>query len=404
MGAAVFRLRGHYDCDGSLICKIFGWSRSLTAIRAQKLAEITLASIGAVLVLIALGANQHWLDRHFLPSFLVPRRWYVALETFARLMVGTVGVLSAIVARRRLARFAASNATRALPIAIAAIAAFVAADLVLDHVRASDARWQHEEPLRRLDPRLGWTVVPSRAIQTTVGGRIIDYAFDDFGYRVRRVDEPVDPERPTIVFTGESVIFGEGLTWEESIPARVAAMTGLQSANLAVRGYANDQAYLRLETELPRFPRPVAVVSLFMTTLFGRNLESERPHLGPGLVWLPPVRRSSLESLARLLIFYHSEPVIARGVAVTREVLDATADLARARGAEPLLVVPQFGPEDATEQRLRHRVLDGLRLPSVFVEIDPSWHLPWNQHPNAAAARVIAAAIADRLGARTHTP
>ena len=32
------------------------------------------------------------------------------------------------------------------------------------------------------------------------------------------VDEPVDPERPTILFTGESVMFGEGLTWDESVP------------------------------------------------------------------------------------------------------------------------------------------------------------------------------------------
>lgn len=374
----------------------------MTAIPGQRLCEIALAAIGAALVLLALGANQHWLDAHFLPSFLLPRRWYVALETTARVTLGALGLLLGVVMRTRLARLAAANARHAVPVAIAVVAAFVASDLVLDRMRASDAPWRDEEPLRRPDPRLGWTFVPARTARSTIGGREIEYVFDAAGYRVRRADEPVDPERPTILFTGESVMFGEGLTWEESIPARVAAITGVQSANLAVRGYANDQAYLRLAAELPRFRRPVAVVSLFMTTLFGRNLESNRPHLGPGLVWLPPVHRSSLESLARLLVFYHSVPVIDRGVAVTREVLQATADLARSRGAAPLLVVPQFGPEDATERRLRHRVLDGLDMPSVFVEIDPSWHLPWNQHPNAAADRVIAAAIADRLGARTH--
>jgi hypothetical protein len=36
---------------------------------------------------------------------------------------------------------------------------------------------------------------------------------------------------------GESVMFGEGLTYEESIPAQVAAMTGMQAGNLAVHGY-----------------------------------------------------------------------------------------------------------------------------------------------------------------------
>ena len=50
-------------------------------------------------------------------------------------------------------------------------------------------------------------------------------------------------------------------------------MTGIQSANLAVHGFGSDQAYLRLAIELPRFRQPVAVVSLFMTALFGRNLD-----------------------------------------------------------------------------------------------------------------------------------
>lgn len=38
--------------------------------------------------------------------------------------------------------------------------------------------------------------------------------------------------------------------------------------------------------------------------------------------------------------------MIDRGVEVTRDVLRATARLARARGAAPLILVPQFGPED----------------------------------------------------------
>jgi hypothetical protein len=48
-------------------------------------------------------------------------------------------------------------------------------------------------------------------------------------------------------------MFGEGLTWEETIPAQVGTMIGMQTANLAVQGYFNDQAYLRLQTELPHF-------------------------------------------------------------------------------------------------------------------------------------------------------
>jgi hypothetical protein len=192
-------------------------------------------------------------------------------------------------------------------------------------------------------------------------------------------------------------MFGEGLTWEESVPAQVESMLAVQSANLAVHGFASDQVYLRLEQELPRFRRPVAVVSLFMAALFGRNLDSERPHLGPGLVWLPPVQRWRLESLARLIVPYHGEAVVERGITVTREVLRATVALARARGATPLILVPQFGREEPVEAALRRRILDDAGVPYLRVEIDAAWRLAWNRHPNPRAARAIAAAISRRL-------
>jgi hypothetical protein len=213
----------------------------------------------------------------------------------------------------------------------------------------------------------------------------------------RLADEAVDPRRPTMLFIGESVIVGEGLTWEESVPAQVGAMMGIQSANLAVHGFASDQAYLRLQMELPRFQRPVAVVSLFMTTLFGRNLDRERPHLGPGLVWQPGTLGWRLESLARLIVPYRSSESIEEGISATQEVLRATIDLARARGATPLIVMPQFGADGDEERMLRRRILDEPGLPYLRVDIDAAWRLPWDRHPDARAAHAIARAIVERL-------
>jgi hypothetical protein len=233
-----------------------------------------------------------------------------------------------------------------------------------------------------------------------VGGRAIDYAIDPAGYRVPRVDEPVDPERPTILFVGESVMFGEGLTWNQSVPAQVGAMMGVQCANLAVHGYSSDQAYLRLERELPRFRRPVAVVSLFMTALFGRNLDRNRPHLGPDLVWLPTVQRGRLASLAELLVPFRSTDTVERGITVTRQVLGATVILARARGATPLILVPQFGVEAPVERALRRRILDEAGLPYLWIEIDEGWRLSGDLHPNPQAAHAIATAVAARLQGR----
>jgi hypothetical protein len=317
-------------------------------------------------------------------------------------MMAALGLSLTLFVRPRVGRFAARAPGRALHVAIAAVLALGASELMLRrvHLRATEWLLPGEEPRRRRDPRLGWTFVPARTGHNAVGGRRIDYAFDSAGYRVRRVDEPVDPERPTILFTGESVMLGEGLTWEESIPAQVGAMMGMQSANLAVHGYGSDQAYLRLQMELPRFRRPVAVVSLFMVALFGRNLDEDRPHLGPGLVWLPAERHGRLASLARLLVPYRTDQTVERGVTVTRAVLRATVDLARARGADALIVAPQFGRVEQAEQALRNRILDEAGLPYVWVEIEAGWRLPWDRHPNARAARAIATAVADRLRAR----
>jgi len=324
------------------------------------------------------------------------------IESAVRVGMAAVGALIALVLRRRVAARVARAPWGGLPFVLAAAVAIPASEPVLRRLHLDFAEWLRpaEEPLRKLDARLGWTLVPARTGRARSAGRLVEYAIDASGYRVRRVGDPVDPTRPTIVFIGESIMFGEGLTWEESVPAQVEAMTGVQGANLAVHGYATDQAYLRLEAELPSFRHPVAVVALFMPALFGRNLDHQRPHLEPGLVWRPAVPRWRLVSLAQQFVPYHDLDTIDEGIRVTRDVLRATSALARARGAASLIVVPQLGAESAPERTLRHLVLDASRVPYVMVQIDPAWHLPWDRHPNAYAAHVIASAIAARLAQR----
>ena len=369
---------------------------------ARVMTETAVASAGIALLSCALIVNQRFLDRHFVPSFFLPRHWYVVLQTSGRLVMGILGTWLTLVVRRRTGRFAARTPAGALRIVIAVVLALGASELVLNRVRLRPAEWlsAEDEPRRQPDPRLGWTWVPSRTGHKSIGGRVIDYTIDSAGYRVGSVDEAVDPERPTILFTGESVMFGEGLTYAESIPEQVGAMMGIQTANLAVHGYGNDQAYLRLQMELPHFRRPLALVSLFMTALFGRNLDQDRPHLGPGLVWLPAEQRSRLSSLAKLLVPYRADTTVEQGVEVTREVLRATSDLARAHRATPLLIVLQFGQEEGPEEFLRRRILDDARIPYLLIGIDSSWRLPWDRHPNARAAHAIAAAIVTELQGR----
>jgi len=364
--------------------------------------EIAVAGVGIALVFAAVLANQRWLDGHFLPSWFVPHATYVLIESSIRVAIAAAGLSVVLFLRRRIAHLIASAPARVGYSLIAAALAIGASEVVLRHMPFRTVGWlvPDEEPRRRADPRLAWTFEPARTGRNTVGARVIDYAIDRAGYRVRSLDDPVDPARPTALFVGESVMFGEGLTWEESVPAQVGAMMGMQSANLAVHGYGTDQAYLRLERELPGFQHPVAVVSLFMTALFGRNLDDDRPHLGPGLVWLPAVRHSRLKSLSTVLVPYRSDETVERGVVTTREVLGATVNLARARGATPLVAVPHFGAEEEVERRLRQRLLDETGLPYVWIQIDEAWRIPGDRHPNARAAHAIAAAIAARLSKR----
>jgi len=363
-------------------------------------AEIAIMFIGSALVFGALLANQQWLDQHFVPSFFLPRLWYVRLETLVRVAMVTLGVVSVALVRPRVGRWVSHAPTLSLSVVVAAALALVASEFFLQRVHLQPGEWllPDEEPRRRPDPQLGWTFVPSRTGQASVGGREIDYAFDAAGYRVRQVDAPVDFARPTVLFIGESVMFGEGLTWEESIPAQVESMTGIQSANLAVHGFGTDQAYLKLQRELPHFQQPVAVVTLFMPSLFGRNLDQDRPHLGPGLVWLPgSAGRSRLTSIAKLVVPYRSDETIDRGVVVTREVLHAIDSLARSRGATSLILVPQFGAEVPVERTLRQRVLDDGGFGYVWAEMEAAWRLPWDRHPNSRAAQALAAAVTARL-------
>jgi hypothetical protein len=373
--------------------------RNRLTIVVRYTAGISLIVAGAALVAGAFAANQRWLDRHFLPSFLMTRASYVRIETGVRLMFAIGGLALVLAARPAARRLTLAALGYALGIAIAIGLALGVSELVLRkfYARASEWRAIDEEPRRRPDARLGWSFVPGRTGFNQSGGRRIAYTFDAAGYRVRSADRPVDIRQPSLLFAGESVMFGDGLTYDESIPAQVEAMLGVQSVNLAVYGYSTDQAFLRLAAELPEFRKPEAVVLLFMTALFGRNLDDDRPHLRPGLEWEPAATHGRLIWLAQLLVPFRREITVDRGVLVTRETLGATADLARARGAVPLIVVPHFGPESDAESALRHRIFDGASLPVVTVEMDPSWHIQWDRHPDARAAHLVAAAIAQAL-------
>ena len=366
-------------------------------------APIFVAGTGLLLLAGALAANQNWLDRHFLPLFFYPREKFVLEETLLRLGGGALGIVLIVFVRPAVARLVRrvppyEVVATAFRILLAAGLALVASEFLLGRTfthAAAEGPIRGEEPQRQPDPLLGWRFVPARQGQATLGGRDIRYVLDDHGYRMR--DRAADADRPTILFTGESIMAGYGLSWDETIPAQAGAMLKAQAVNMAVFGYASDQAYLRLKAELPRFRNPVAVVSLFTPALFLRNLDDDRPHLDQSLGWHPAVHHLRLASLFHFLVPYHSDAEIARGIKTTRAVLSATAGLARAHHALALVVDPQYGPEGPAERMLRQKILDESGLSYVRVELDPAWRLKGDLHPDRRATHAIAAAIARYL-------
>jgi hypothetical protein len=361
--------------------------------------EIVVVGLAILLLGSALAADQAWFDRHFLPIFAVQHSVMIALEQGLRGFVILTAILL-FVCRRPIAQLL-SQATVAgiLRVVLAGALALGTVELILrvHPLHPHDADPLKLEPRRQSDPLLGWKFLPSRSVVAREAGRTVSYSFDAAGYRVPAPGAEIDVTQPMLIFTGESIIVGFGLAWEETIPAQVSALLGIQSANLAVSDYSNDQSYLRLAAELPRFRKPVAIATLFMPSLFDRNLLDNRPRLGPGLVGQQPAQHWRLAALLHWLVPYRSVATIDEGIMRTRDSLGALVHLACARNAQPLIVVPQFGEASPVEEALLHLNLDEAGLPYIRVRLDPTWHLRGDAHPDARGARAIATAVVARL-------
>lgn len=372
---------------------------------ARLAAELLAGLLGAALIVAAIRADTHWFDRHFLPDMFHRRPKQLRLLWAGRSVVGAIGLWLLVVVRPWLGRLALWTPALRLGMALmpTLIAILLAVGVTEAVLRSSPWRAAQEapvsrEPVRRRDPTFGWLFVSSREghVRST-SGREVSYAFDAHGYRVRRPGDQVDLARPSVVFTGESVIFGDGLDWDESIPGQVRALTHLQTVDMAVEAYAPDQAYLRLRAELPQLRRPVAVVTIFIPSLFGRILDDDRPHLDADLQWRPAAQGWRLAAFAKRLVPYRSADDLDRGLNTTRAIYRSTIALAKARGAVPIILAPIFLPEPPAELAIRRKVLDEAGISYLPVPLDPAWRLPHNKHPDARGDRAMAEAIAKRL-------
>ena len=377
----------------------------LSRLAYRRLLGLALACTGFAILGFAWQGDTTWFDRHFLPNFFIPRPRQLAVGAMLRLLAVLLGLtlvmLGAAATRwhgeaRRLHHMVATAAILAAVFA----SAVLTAELILRTRTWRAAQFHNrQEPRRIADPYLGWKFEPKHHGYKQVAGRRIDFAIDADGHRVAEPSQQMDFALPSVIFSGESVMAGDGLQWRETIPARVAERLHLQPATIAVNGYSTDQAHMRLAAELPRFACPVAVVSIFMPSFLDRNLNVDRPHLDRDLGWHPARPGWRLAALAQDVLHYRSSAEIEQGIRMTRAVLAASKALALSHGAVPILITPQFTPETLVESAIRKRVLDDGGLDHVTVPVDSRFRIPGDMHPNAHGAALIAAAVSIRLEA-----
>jgi hypothetical protein len=370
----------------------------------RRLAGLAIAAPAALLLWFAATANRGWYERHVVvPAYRIPPpAWTLPAVRIGAAALGLGLAACAIAAARRATAGGIVRVTAALLLSVCA------SELVL---RILD-RPEPEKPNPRLewilgveDARTGWAFVPGRTMVLPPHGtqRRARYSIDSHGDRAPSADWVEDPRAPTILLTGESTAVGHGLEWPQTFAARMSETLGVQVVNVAEGGYGSDQAHLRAVDAMPRFARLLAVVTVVLPVQLRRNVQDDRPRLvvrGESLVVEPPARSPfRLRQVFVEEIPYLSEARLQRSLRLSRAILHATAEAARARGAQPLFVVPSVGPPRAPRDRPESFVVDALLddLPHVVVDIDRADLIPRDGHPDVHGAARIADAICSAL-------
>jgi len=373
----------------------------------RRIVEILVSVPGIAMFAWAFYAEDRFYETHMMVRYCVENADAIGRAHVVRVLVALAGAAIVAFARPWASRRMSLGALARASIAI--VLAFVVTDGVLRLTKrgapvVSDA----DDPRRSKEP-------PPRSITVKeTAGRAITYAIDGEGRRARTPEDVLDPTQPTIILVGESVAFGFGLDFDETIQSELAKRTGLQIANLSVNALANDEALLRLRAKLPSFERPVAVISFVVITWLERNVADYRPRLAlsptGALVEIPAasslLRGSRLLPPLKSLLGYHHDD---EAIDLTRAILTETASLARTRGAFPFFVLTECGgdrclPTTQGKPYAAHRLLEGQSFASISLIPGAAETLESDPHPNARGARAYVEAITSALRAAAVIP
>jgi hypothetical protein len=374
-------------------------------------AALPLLLLGAALFAIAAQAGRAWADRHV-------NLWWVwfptpdgdvslgvrAVAAAAGALCVALAALAAWMARKSTLRGVLAGGAR---ISVAGLLALGVGEWLLRRAESSRTPALHEK-LGVPDARVGWIYRPGLSTTQHLGPREVKLDFNSLGLRAAGVHDEPDWEKPTLLVAGESVAVGHGLQWAETFGALIAARSGLQVVNAAVNGYSFDQACLRMMDLLPRLKRPVAVLTTFLPVQLLRNAETARPRVvfeSGELEFAPPSLLGRLQSWKTLhdRLPYLSGRSLERSLELTQALVRAVVAEAGARGARTLFLVLSRGPSRALsahrEAWILREVFEAQAIDYLLIDVDEALLIGGGDlHPGPEAARLIAAAVEQRLG------
>lgn len=367
----------------------------------RRTAEVIVALPGLALVAFAWRVTPAWFNRHIavpeyywpMPKGALPSLRLVLVIAGLLFPLVLAPLVGGLIARRGMRETLAATAR----IALAVLLSLAVCELILERLDRPDQPAKNPKLETRLglpDARLGWTFTPRRSLDVKLSNETpsAHYEIDQYGDRARSKDWQEDPARPTIILAGESCMFGHGLNWKDTVAARLEQLTGLQVVVTAVGGYGNDQAYLRALDALSRLQHPVLVVSLVLPVMLTRNLHDYRPRLelvNGALSLAPPRPQLRLRNLLANELQYTRSSRLETALELAHAIFAQTVHAASAHGARSLFLQQSI---DGPPPLLMTSLL--ADVPHVDVQLQFSQLLPWDGHPNAEGAMLLARAIA----------
>lgn len=190
--------------------------------------------------------------------------WLILLVGVAAAIAAGIGLLMSVIGGVALAAAAGvavavlapvKSARNGATVASAVLLGLLAVEAILGLTAAPPA----ETAVRRFDgslyvtdPGLGWTPRPSTTVRTwrERAGRVIDEATYTIDAHGLRVTPGGDGASETVLFLGDSFMFGEGISDADTLPVRFATETAgaFHVANLGVPGYGPHHVLLQLQT------------------------------------------------------------------------------------------------------------------------------------------------------------